>query len=206
MKKWIRKGQEEGYDSVIFTNITDDVQGSDNKFVLHNQIVIFPEYANDNVAVIDNDTMRHPVPRGLGLVNEVPVELPFRQEGANAGKSNEEVKRTFYSAVEKFVEEKVTDKTSLQEIMGLLDPTRGTGIVKSELEFLDIAGWVEEQKKLNPSSKAKVNKAALLEYIRTHKFELQEDKTNKAWYSLQGMDPNNPQVQSQVFVNLQILL
>lgn len=200
INKWLNKGASEGHDSVMFLNIYDDVEQPNNRpnLLLHNQIVLFPESANDNVAVIDTDMNRHPVPRGLGLVNEVPVELPFRQEAANSGKSNEEAKRTFYSAVEKFVEEKVTDKTSLQEIMGLLDPTRGTGIVKSELEFLDIAGWVEEQKKLNPSTKAKVDKAALLEYIRTHKFELQEDKTNKAWYTLQGMDPNNPQVQSQV--------
>jgi len=200
INKWLNKGRTDGHDSVMFLNIYDDVEQPNNRpnLLLHNQIVLFPEYANDSVAVIDTNMDRHPVPRGLGLVNEVPIELPFRQEANKSGKSNEEVKRTFYSAVEKFVEEKVTDKTSLQELMGLLDPTRGTGIVKSELEFLDIAGWVEEQKKLNPSNKAKVNKAALLEYIRTHKFELQEDKTNKAWYTLQGLDPNNPQVQSQV--------
>ena len=38
----------------------------------------------------------------------------------------------------------------------------------------------------------------MLDYIKAHKFELQEDKTNTAWYTLQGLDPNNSQVQSQI--------
>jgi len=198
MNRWISKAKSAGHDSLILLNMIDDATDNDGKPLAHNQIVVFPEHANENIAVIDNDIRKRPVPRGLGLVNDAPVELPFLQQSDDANKGNEEVKRTFYSAVEKFVQEKVTDKTSLQEILGLLDPTRGTGIVKSELEFLDIAGWVEEQKKLNPSTKAKVDKAALLKYINEHKFELQEDKTNTAWYTLQGMDPNNPAVQSQV--------
>jgi hypothetical protein len=199
LDKYIKKAKDGNHDALIALNILDDVsEAGKNELLTHNQYVIFPDNVDENIAVIDNSTMESPVPRGLGLVNDVPLELPFLQQADNANQGKQEAKRTFYSAVEKFVEEKITDKTSLNELMGLLDPTRGTGIVKSELEFLDIAGWVEEQKKLNPSTKAKVDKAALLEYIRTHKFELQEDKTNTAWYSLQGMDPNNPQVQSQV--------
>jgi hypothetical protein len=187
---WIKKAKADGHDALILTNIADDVSLSTGEPVIHNQIVVFNEFANDNIAVIDNDiTSQRPVPRGLGIN---VGEAPLRQEAAK------DVKRTFYSAVEKFVEERVTDKTSLNELMGLLDPTKGTGIVKSELEFLDIAGWIEEQKKANGGTKAKVNKQALLDYIKAHKFELQEDKTNKAWYTLQGLDPNSPQVQSQI--------
>jgi hypothetical protein len=187
---WIKKAKADGHDALILTNIADDVSLSTGEPVIHNQIVVFNEFANDNIAVIDNDvTNQRPVPRGLGIN---VGEAPLRQEAAK------DVKRTFYSAVEKFVEERVTDKTSLNELMGLLDPTKGTGIVKSELEFLDIAGWIEEQKKANGGTKAKVNRQALLDYIKAHKFELQEDKTNKAWYTLQGLDPNSPQVQSQI--------
>lgn len=173
---WIQKAQDSKNDAVIFTNTTEGIK----------TVVL----GNDNIAVTDMDTRRESVPRGAGLLNSSPDSVPFRQET--------QVKRTFYSAVEKFVEEKVTDKTSLNELLGLMDPTKGTGIVKSELEFLDIAGWVEEQKKINGGTKAKVNKQELLKYIAEHKFELQEDKTNTAWYSLQGLDPNNPLVQSQV--------
>lgn len=186
----IVKAKADGHDSLILTNIADDISLSTGEPILHNQIVVFKEFANDNIAVIDNDvTNERPVPRGIGI--DVG-EAPLRQDAAN-------VKRTFYSAVEKVVQEKITDKTSLNELMGLLDPTKGTGIVKSELEFLDIAGWVEDQKKQNPAgNKAKVNKQALLDYIKAHKFELQEDITNTAWYTLQGLDPNSPLVQSQI--------
>ena len=173
---WIQKAQDSKNDAVIFTNTTDGIK----------TVVL----GSDNIAVTDMDTRRESVPRGAGLLNDSPDSVPFRQET--------KAKRTFYSAVEKFVEEKVTDKTSINELLGLLDPTKGTGIVKAELEFLDIAGWIEEQKKINGGTKAKVNKQELLKYIAEHKFELQEDKTNTAWYSLQGLDPNNPAVQSQV--------
>jgi hypothetical protein len=202
---WLKKAKDAGHDSLIFLNILDDINESypkpDNQTLLtHNQYVIFPPNLNDNIAIIDSsqNLRANPVPRGLGLINDVPLELPFLQQADNANQGKQEAKRTFYSAVEKFVEEKITDKTSLNELMGLLDPTRGTGIVKSELEFLDIAGWVEEQKKINGGTKAKVNKEALLEYIKTHKFVLQEDKTNKAWYTMEGVDPNNPAIQSQI--------
>lgn len=191
VSRWINQASSDGHDSLILTNITDDVSLNTGEPLVHNQIVVFNEHANNNIAVIDNDvTSQRPVPRGLGIN---VGEAPLRQE------ASKDVKRTFYSAVEKLVEEKITDKTSLQELMGLLDPTKGTGIVKAELEFLDIAGWVDDQKKLAGSNpKAKVNKQALLDYIKAHKFELQEDKTNTAWYTLQGLDPNSPQVQSQV--------
>jgi hypothetical protein len=187
---WINKATNAGHDSVVFTNtIESGFTGASENTPLHNKVVQIGADSVNNIAVIDENTSRQPVPRGAGILNDAPLELPFRQEAA---------KRTFYSAVEKFVQEKITDKTSLNELLGLLDPTKGTGITKSELEFLDIAGWVEEQKKITGGTKAKVNKQALLEYIEQHKFELQEDKTNTAWYSLQGLDPNNPAVQSQV--------
>ena len=178
---WIQKAQDSKNDAVIFTNTNDGINGNRNQTIV---------LGNNNIAVTDMNIARESVPRGAGLINDVSANVPFRQET--------NVKRTFYSAVEKFVEEKVTEKTSLNELLGLMDPTKGTGIVKSELEFLDIAGWVEEQKKINGGTKAKVNKQELLKYIAEHKFELQEDKTNTAWYSLQGLDPNNPAVQSQV--------
>lgn len=180
---FLKRASENKHDALILTNTDDGVNGRVN------QTILIGDSERNNLAVIDTNIARESVPRGLGLVNDVDVPVNFRSQAA---------KRTFYSAVERFVEEKVTDKTSLNELLGLMDPTKGTGIVKSELEFLDIAGWVEEQKKINGGTKAKVDKQALLKYIAEHKFELQEDKTNTAWYSLQGLDPNNPMVQSQV--------
>jgi hypothetical protein len=187
----ITKASTNGHDTLIILNTLEaNARSVSENSPLHNRIFTIFESSKDNIAIIDENTSRESVPRGNGLfIGDSGSALPFRQE---------EAKRTFYSAVEKFVEEKVTDKTSLNELMGLLDPTKGTGIVKAELEFLDIAGWVEEQKKVKGGTKAKVNKQELLRYIQEHKFELQEDKTNTAWYTQQGLDPNNPNVQSQV--------
>ena len=168
---WIQKAQDSKNDAVIFTNTTDGIK----------TVVL----GSDNIAVTDMDTRRESVPRGAGLLNDSPDSVPFRQET--------KAKRTFYSAVEKFVEEKITEKTPLDQLLGLMDPAKGTGLTKAELTWLDIQGWVDRQREAGVK---KVDRQGLLDYIRANKIEVQESDPATVKGSLSTLTPEQ-QVQAQ---------
>jgi hypothetical protein len=191
-----------GHDGIIALNIYD-VMSNDAALGLDERIpaqyVVPHAYTDSRIAVIDTSLDTQPAPRGIGIGTR-GGELPYYQvaEGYNAEEPTK-WKPIFYSQVEKFVTEKITDKTPVEQLLAILDPAKGTGIAKAELTWIDIASWVDRQK---AEGKTKVNKEDLLKYIAENKVTIQEadpsltesggsQYTPEQWQQLQ----NNPQTQ-----------
>jgi hypothetical protein len=191
-----------GHDGIIALNIYD-VMSNDAALGLDERIpaqyVVPHAYTDSRIATIDTSLDTQPAPRGIGIGTR-GGELPYYQvaEGYNAEEPSK-WKPIFYSQVEKFVTEKITDKTPVEQLLAILDPAKGTGIAKAELTWIDIASWVDRQK---AEGKTKVNKEDLLKYIAENKVTIQEadpsqtksggsQYTDEQWRQLQA----NPQTQ-----------
>ena len=80
-----------------------------------------------------------------------------------AGEKYQEMAPTFFSQVERSIQEKMPESAGAEQVRGIL---RGSGVKQEEVDWLDVEGFL--------AGKEKVSKQELLDYIRANNVQVQE--------------------------------